>query len=348
MFENIDCSVILDVIRKNDCDMEQCIDQLLSLPEPETLPPKEPEELYPSRIFSTAQLPVTPSLPVKFAKEELSPIQVRNNMDVLSEKAERMLAKKKKIEEKIQRRAQKLQQKKQKQQAKDKRRAEFIARERRPARTISDPSLPFPTLSNEPVPLSEEPTYVQPPNLSQDREFQLLKIITDLQAETLRLEEEKRNGMKWVINEMRSQVADRDTQIAEKDAQLKENERKIEELKDQIHKLQDAFRESKSKENRLGKLLLNSKDVIVEGVITLSKNVTQATEKGWAKVQKEFLNEEKEMHVLEKMKEFAQTLKEEINRAFYHEPQPLPQANVDEVDEGDSESDSESSDEEDN
>lgn len=321
MFENVDCSTILDSLRSNNGDVEATIDQLLSLPEPT---PQEPEE--PSSRPSSVELPVAPSPPP--FDEQPPRISTPPHIELLSERAERMLAKKKKIEEKIQKRAQKMLVKKQRQQAKEKRRADFGYQEKRPARTISDPALPLPTkveLASEPV------SYAQPPSISQDRESQLLQVIADLRAENGRLEEEKRNAMKWVINEMRNQVADRDAQLAAKDKQLDENERKMEELKDQIHKLQDAFRESKSKENRLGKLLLSSKDVIVEGVLTLSKNVTQATGKGWAKVQKELMKEEKELHVLEKMKEFAQSLKEEISKVIQGEPKAI-QANVDQVD----------------
>jgi len=343
MFETIDCSIILDIIRKNRCDLDLCIDELLVLPEPNiSVPPKEPEETLSepaSRLSFSSQLPVAPSPPpFELVGMEKANESVRfsalppnsKDTELFLEKSERILAKKKKIEEKIQRRSQKIDLKKKKQQVKEKKRD--FARERRPYRTTSDSSLPYPQInlpSQDQIP--ETASYDQPPCMSDARESQLLKIISDLKAENVRVEEEKRNAMKWVINEMKTQLADREAQLSDKDKELGAKDQRVAELEEQIQKLIVAFQHSKGQESKLGKLLINSKDILVEGVVTLSKNVTQATEKGWAKVQKEFLNEENERHMLEKMKDFAQTLKEEINKVLHRNPE---QQDVNEVDEG--------------
>jgi len=343
MFETIDCSIILDIIRKNRCDMDLCIDELLVLPEPNiSVPAKDPEVIEVaepmSRLSFSSQLPVAPSPPpfelvgMQKSVESVRFSALPNSKDTehFIEKTELILAKKKKIEEKVQRRNQKVDLKKKKQQVKEKKRD--FARDRRPYRTTSDSSLPYPQISlPSPDQIAEPSTYDQPPCISDERESHLLKIISDLKAENARVEEEKRSAMKWVINDMKTQLADREAQLSDKDKQLGDKDQRITELEEQIQKLIEAFRQSKGQENKLGKLLINSKDILVEGVVTLSKNVTQATEKGWAKVQKEFLNEESERHMLEKMKDFAQTLKEEINKVFHRDPE---KQDVNEVDEG--------------
>jgi len=143
-----------------------------------------------------------------------------------------------------------------------------------------------------------------------DREDQLLQRIADLEAANLRLEEEKKSGMRFMmvqLDGLKQQLGDRDEKIE-----------RIEQEMDQLHVV---LRESQQQESRLEKLLIHSKEVLVEGVHTLSKNVGGVIEKPWAKIQYEasgFFNikDESEFRILEKMREFAASLKEEIKGAF--------------------------------
>jgi len=114
--------------------------------------------------------------------------------------------------------------------------------------------------------------------------------------------------MKWIISQMD------DLKV-----QMKSKDDKISELQGEIDRINFLLNESRQQENKLEKLLNHSKEVLFEGVQTLSKNVTKATEKGWTKVQSEILNNEKEFKIIEKMKEFANSLREELNNLLFDE-----------------------------
>jgi len=142
-----------------------------------------------------------------------------------------------------------------------------------------------------------------------DRETQLLQKVSELQSITERIEEEKKNAMKWCVDQMQQMREE----IKTKDEKIQQAEMEMQKQEEEILRLKGVIEQQQTQETKLQQLLTTSKDVIVEGVQTLGRNVAKVTEKGWNKVQIEFRKEDKEWIVLEKMKEFALNLKQEIN-----------------------------------
>lgn len=374
MFEDVDCSVILEVLRRNNCDLGRTIDELLTIPvkdQPIVAPTLTDSQFPPlsfaSQHLTTESIPINPNPIIEEPQVEVAPVEVHPLVEVPSAtpaidtaKFAKILAKEKKMkekmEEKIARKTAKILSQKAKMIAREskmlrvqdepiisdrkdrfKRRSidkldEPIKTEqrvrpekpekphRKPIRNISEPiavvdlhaSVPEIPLVLE-VPATPVVSAFVPSvqtELTSERESQLLQRIAELEAENARVNEEKRAAMKWVMDEMRNRLNEKDQKLAE--------------FESQIHKLQDALRDSKAQENKLEKLLVHSKDVLVEGVVTLSKGMTSSAEKGWKRVQpsiEKFSVETKESireaHILEKMREFAQALREEISKVFH-------------------------------
>jgi len=340
MFERIDCSTILEVIRKRKCDMDSCIDDLLIInPEPTPLKTdvesvtvdqspildKENDlqdslqwngvewcgmvwngvEWVQEPILEATKIDVTPPednlklvelesnpsatiLPTKPRSAELDnisfvPTQLEDKPSSAppSPRADqdRKFATKTKLEEK--RRISKL-----KQVRKPKKKSK--------ARDLEDvlPILP-----------------VDFHSVGVDKETQLLQKISDLQSITERVEDEKKNAMKWCVDQMQQMREE----IKTKDEKSQQAELAVQQREEEIQRLKGVIEQQQTQQTKLQQLLTTSKEVIVEGVQTLGRNVAKVTEKGWNKVQVEFRKEDKEWVVLEKMKEFALNLKQEIN-----------------------------------
>jgi len=142
-----------------------------------------------------------------------------------------------------------------------------------------------------------------------DKETQLLQKISELQSITERIEDEKKNAMKWCVDQMQQMREE----IKTKDEKIQQAEVEVQQRDEEIQRLKGVIEQQQTQQTKLQQLLTTSKEVIVEGVQTLGRNVAKVTEKGWSKVQVEFRKEDKEWVVLEKMKEFALNLKQEIN-----------------------------------
>jgi len=308
MFEKIDLSKVFEIVRKNNCDLDKCIDELLNLSIQEELgkTPVAPVVVLPSESSRDIEVPVA------LAREETAKI-VQIDLPIfepkmfdLQSKQEKILAKEKKLEEKIRNRARKLLMKKQKQQLRDKKKKENLID------FDNEVWISKPAEDNKPL------VSLIPPRLNATEDV-LLKRIADLESENnqlkednIRIETEKKNSMKWMIEQMELKLKD-------KDSQMNEMQEQIHRLEEVIHRLQLSVQQSRKQETKLENLLLHSKEVLVDGVQTLSKNVSYATEKGWTKVQHEFKDFDSNNKILERMKEFAQLLREEINNIFKFE-----------------------------
>eukprot|EP01114_Cavostelium_apophysatum_P023426 TRINITY_DN881_c0_g1_i1.p1 TRINITY_DN881_c0_g1~~TRINITY_DN881_c0_g1_i1.p1 ORF type:complete len:490 (+),score=159.16 TRINITY_DN881_c0_g1_i1:144-1613(+) len=389
MFEKLDVSTVLEVVRRNHCDVDRCIDELINIPDPEPQPQEvnltesaaediafEKKHLIdpqPFELTAVRRAEPSPTIPTT---ETLSshPMAEKverhvERLDRLAEKAHKIQAKKVKLEAKLQQRAHKIaakQVQKQKKQGRDKKKAEIrpVASEtapvspKKPTRTVSDQLQLSPNITIPPAPNAEPESVPIPLTLAETnpatqhsdyfcgsipkdlpplvnsceegesfRELALRRRISELEAENVRLEEEKRNAMRWVIEEMRRRIGEKDDAIAERDAEINrlkdiaerkpeiaEQNPEIADLYDQIRKLQNALRASKQNEFQLEAVLNQTKANLIDGAAYLSRNITEATEKGIAKVQER--NADNELVLVQKLREFAETLRAEISRVF--------------------------------
>jgi len=132
----------------------------------------------------------------------------------------------------------------------------------------------------------------------------------------VQIEDEKRNAMSFFI----SQVGTLRSQILQQDKQASD-------LKLEIQNLEMMLEESKKHESKLSKMLIQSKEILIEGVSTLTKNVSSGISKVSSHV-----SVDGEFKVLEKLKEFAFNVRDEIMRALNIVPRriaPPPMENLD-------------------
>jgi len=141
----------------------------------------------------------------------------------------------------------------------------------------------------------------------------------ELTKANVQLDDEKRNAMSFFIK-----------QVSELRSQILEQDRQASDMKMEIQNLELQLEESKRHESRLSKMLIQSKDILAEGVSTLSKNLSS----GWTKVQSQ-MSIETDFKILEKLKEFAFNVRDEILKALninidqHRIAPPAPKDNLD-------------------
>jgi len=142
----------------------------------------------------------------------------------------------------------------------------------------------------------------------QERIEELSLNLSESKLAKVRVEEEKKNAMKWCVTEMEGL---RYT-VSEKDKIIVQQQEEIEQLK----KLLTSGKSEVKEDNKLDKFIVESKHMIVEGVQSLSQQLSENINK----IQKEFKDfkkaDDKEWLVVEKLKEFAADFRREIAELF--------------------------------
>jgi len=320
MFERIDCATILGVIRKHQCNLDSCIDDLLIInPEPVKTDLKvdqrtlildkenDLQDTLQEPILVATKIDIKPPVEDHLELNELNPSTTI--LPTKPKSAELLvdyigLISPTKLEDKSSSAPPSPhavdQDRKHATKLEEKRRLTKLKQVRKPKKKSKAISL-------------EEMVgtipFVDSHAVDIDRETQLLQKVSELQSITERIEEEKKNAMKWCVDQMQQMREE----IKTKDEKIQQAEMEMQRQEEEILRLKGVIEQQQTQETKLQQLLTTSKDVIVEGVQTLGRNVAKVTEKGWNKVQIEFRKEDKEWIVLEKMKEFALNLKQEIN-----------------------------------
>lgn len=124
--------------------------------------------------------------------------------------------------------------------------------------------------------------------------------IAQLEHEKEKVEEEKRVAMLWCLQ-----------QITNAKEENEDKEKVIQEQRQEIERLQQLLKQHEDKENKLQRLLVSSKEVIMDGAQALQRNISE----GISKMEKEF-KAEKEWDVLDQMKDFVNELKQEVASLF--------------------------------
>lgn len=141
-------------------------------------------------------------------------------------------------------------------------------------------------------------------SISLEEQVELLRAqLAEATLLKMKADEEKKNGMKWCLNEMeklKEEIQIKDTTIAQKELEISQLKKKIEEK---------AAKDG----NKIDKFIHESKQMLQEGVESLSKQLNESVNK----VQSEFKKlDDKDWVIVDRLKEFATEFKREIMELF--------------------------------
>eukprot|EP01115_Flamella_aegyptia_P004046 TRINITY_DN1797_c0_g1_i1.p1 TRINITY_DN1797_c0_g1~~TRINITY_DN1797_c0_g1_i1.p1 ORF type:complete len:403 (+),score=150.39 TRINITY_DN1797_c0_g1_i1:161-1369(+) len=141
-------------------------------------------------------------------------------------------------------------------------------------------------------------------SLSLEEQLEALRVqLAEVTLLKMKADEEKKNGMRWCLNEMeklKEEIQMKNTTIAQQEEEIKQLKKKVE----------DKAAKDGSK---IDKFILESKQMLQEGVDSLSKQLNESVNR----VQSEFKKlDDKDWVIVDRLKEFASDFKREIMELF--------------------------------